>query len=455
MRKTPHVEIRDAVHGFIEPDESELAVINSAPFQRLRHIHQLALSYLVYPGASHKRFEHSLGVMHVAGMIFDTVTREDKLTDDVRAIMPTPGSSRFAYWRSVLRMAALCHDMGHLPFSHAAEEDLLPDGYDHERITHDIVYSEEMRQVWSTMEPEPKPDHVAKLALGASTVEKLRLPLTFSPWEAILAEMISGDFGADRIDYLLRDSLHVGVAYGRFDHQRLIQTLRILPSPSSPQDETETAGDPSESSLGIEDGGLESAEALMLARYLMFSQVYYHPTRLINDAHLKDFLSAWLPGGQFATDPSSHLAMTDNEVTGAMLAAMRSPELPGHDPARRILTRDHFRVVASRKAEDVGERALATRAIFDATVERYEPEKVRLGASPRQPEPPDFPVLERDGTVASSLALSDVLSKLPASRAEYVFVDSSIRREAERWIERERERIVTEAITRREEAEHE
>ena len=447
-----NMEIRDALHGFIEVDEFELEIVNSQPFQRLRHIHQLALSYLVYPGASHKRFEHSLGVMHVAGRIFDTVTREDRLTDGVRNIIPARDGLGFAYWRSVLRMAALCHDMGHLPFSHAAEEDLLPEGYDHEHMTYDIVCSDDMRQVWAKMSPEPKPDHVAKLALGASTVEKLRLPLAFSPWEAILAEMISGDFGADRIDYLLRDSLHTGVAYGRFDHHRLINTLCILTPPSSPQDEVEDEEDPSDSSLGIEEGGLESAEALMLARYLMFSQVYYHPTRLINDAHLKDFLTEWLPGGQFPTGVEQHLLITDNEVTAAMLAAMRDPSLPGHDPARRILQRDHFRVIASRKAEDIGERSLAARAIFDAAVQRYGAEKVRFGASPRQPDPPDFPVLERDGTVASSLALSEVMSRLPGSRAEYVFVDRAERKDAERWIDKNREKIITDALTKQREA---
>jgi HD superfamily phosphohydrolase len=448
-------EVRDAVHGFIEPDKFELAVIDSQPFQRLRHIHQLALSYLVYPGASHKRFEHSLGVMHITGRIFDTVTREDKLTDQVRDIVPRRDSVEFLYWRSVLRMAALCHDMGHLPFSHAAEESLLPDGYDHERITHDIIYSREMETVWETMSPQPKPEHVAKVALGASTVEKLRLPLAFSAWEAILAEMISGDFGADRIDYLLRDSLHTGVAYGRFDHQRLINTLRILPTTSSPQDEGETSGDRPEAGLGIEEGGLESAEALMIARYLMFSQVYYHPTRLINDAHLKDFLVAWLPEKRFPIDVEGHLAITDNEVTVAMLEAKRDSSRPGHDPARRILDRDHFRIASSRKAGDIGERSLATRAIFDAASERYGEEHVRFGASPRQPDPPDFPVLERDGTVASSLVLSEVLARLPGSRAEYVFVDRAIRGEAERWIETEREQIITDALAKQDEASHE
>lgn len=446
-----HFEVRDAVHTFVGLDPFERRVIDSRPFQRLRHIHQLALSYLVYPGASHTRFEHSLGVMELAGRIFDTVTRPDKLNDAVRDVVPEHGSLEFAYWRSVLRMAALCHDLGHLPFSHAAEAELLPEGWDHERITTEIIQAPAMHEVWEAMSPAPKPEHVAKLALGPSTVEKLHLPLSFSGWEAILADMISGDFGADRIDYLLRDSLHTGVAYGRFDHHRLIQTLRILTTPSSPQDEDEQTGDVSEASLGIERGGLESAEALMLARYFMFSQVYFHSTRLIYDAHLKDFLIAWLPDGRFSTSVDDHLAITDNEITAAMLAAERDPSAPGHDPARRILNRDHFRVAYSRKADDIGVRSLAARAIYAAAVERYGPDLVRYAASPKRPDPPGFPVLERDGTVADSLALSEIMSRLPVSRDEYVFVAPDQRRDAERWINRDREDIINDALARQDE----
>ncbi len=444
-------EIRDAVHGFVELDEFDRAVLDSRPLQRLRHVHQLALSYLVYPGASHKRFEHSLGVMELAGRIFDTVTRPDKLDETVADIVPERGSLKYAYWRSVLRMAALCHDIGHLPFSHAAESDLLPPGFDHERLTCEIIHSSEMLEVWSSMEPEPKPEHIAKLALGPRAVEKLRLDFSFNTWEAILADMISGDFGADRVDYLLRDSLHTGVAYGRFDHHRLIQTLRIMQMPSSPRDEVEQTGDRPEAALGIERGGLESAEALMLARYLMFSQVYYHHTRLIYDAHLKDFLAVWLSKHRFSVVVEDHLRMTDNEVTAALLAAERDDSAVGHDPARRILKREHFRVAYARKADDVGERAHATRAIYDAAVDRYGAEHVRYGASPKRPDPPDFPVRERDGSSASSLALSEVFSRLPAARDEYVFIAPEKRREAQRWIRDHREEIIENALARDEE----
>jgi uncharacterized protein len=433
-----HHEVRDAVHVFIHFDQVERAVIDSRPFQRLRDIHQLALSYLVYPGASHKRFEHSLGVMEVAGRIFDVVTHPDKLRD-VGDALPEHGKSEFQYWRGVLRIAALCHDLGHLPFSHAAEDALLPKGWDHERLTREIIHSPEMAAVWEGMRPKPDADDIVKLALGPRKVEKLKLGLAFDAWQAILAEIIVGDvFGADRIDYLLRDSLHTGVAYGRFDHNRLIQTLRIIPGAPEGGD-----GDDADPQLGCERGGLESAEALMLARYFMFAQVYYHPARVAYNEHLKDFLAAWLPEGHFPTDIDGHLSRADSEVLVAIRAAAAERGAPGHDPARRIVKREHFRIAYSRRPDDIG---LATQAIARATAEEFGAENVRYSASPRRGEPPDFPVLDRDGSSVSSLSLSEVLTKLPASRDEYVFVEPSLRDRAKAWIAEHREDVINGAV---------
>ena len=437
-----HHEVRDAVHVFIHYGDAERAVIDSRPFQRLRDLHQLALSYLVYPGASHKRFEHSLGVMEVAGRIFDVVTRPDKVNDAARDVIPEFGGSEHQYWGRVLRMAALCHDTGHLPFSHAAEEALLPDGWDHERLTREIIHSPEMMAVWDGMpRPRPEPDDVVKLALGPRKVEKLNLGLAFDPWQAILAEIIVGDvFGADRIDYLLRDSLHTGVAYGRFDHNRLIETLRIIPG--APEGGADTDVD---AQLGCERGGLESAEALMLARYFMFAQVYYHSARLAYNEHLKDFLAAWLPGGRFPIDIEGHLSRADSEVLAAVLVAAANPAADGHDPARRIAQREHFRIAYSRRPDDVGASAQATEAIARAAAAEFGAEHVRYGAA-RRGEPPDFPVLDRDGSSVSSLSLSELLTKLPASRDEYVFVEPSLRDRAKRWIAEHRDDIIDQAL---------
>ena len=183
MGKRLH-EVRDAIHVFVHFDDDERAVIDSPAFQRLRNVHQLALTYLVYPGASHKRFEHSLGVMELAGRIYDVVTREDKLSDAVREIVPSLTGSDRGYWRTVVRMAALCHDLGHLPFSHAAEKNLLPEGIDHESITWAIVHSDEMSSLLGGLIPPVLPDLVGKLALGPKKAAKLGLKISYTPWEA-------------------------------------------------------------------------------------------------------------------------------------------------------------------------------------------------------------------------------------------------------------------------------
>lgn len=115
-------EIRCPIHGFIELDDLERAIVSTKPYQRLRHIHQLAMTYLVYPGATHTRFEHMLGAMHLAGRVVDQLFRNYKSTIDA-----------YFDWnhernRALIRLAALLHDVGHAPFSHGVEKELFPEG---------------------------------------------------------------------------------------------------------------------------------------------------------------------------------------------------------------------------------------------------------------------------------------------------------------------------------------
>ena len=424
MAKHLH-EIRDPVHTFVRLDSDEREVLDSRPFQRLRHIHQLALTYLVYPGATHKRFEHSLGVMELASRVFDIVTNRDNLTDRIRTRLPELNQPiRLAYWRRVLRMAALCHDVGHLPFSHAAEKELLPDGWDHE-----------MRTIWNSMRPTLVPEDITKLAIG----EKKAAELQFSVWESILSEIIVGDaFGADRMDYLLRDSHHAGVAYGKFDHYRLIDTLRILALPTA-----DGAAESAEPALGLESGGIQSAEALMLACYFMYSQVYFHAIRRIYDIHLRDFLKEWLDGGAFSTSLEAHLAMTDNEATAGLLAeASNQQGGPAHIHARRIVEREHFKVVYERNPEDVRINPEAGRAVFDGLVAEFGANDIRSDHYRQRSGPPDFPVRLRDDDVVSSLAVSETLNHLPVVSMDYVYAERSRYEQARRWVHQNREQVI-------------
>lgn len=438
MVKNTH-EIRDAIHTFIQVDSHERKIIDSRPFQRLRHVNQLALTSLVYPGATHKRFEHSLGVMELADRIFRVVTNPENVNDEVKEILPElTREEDLRYWRRVIRAAALCHDLGHLPFSHAGEG-LLPDQWNHERLTFEFILSKDMQEVWQSLTPPLWPNDIAKLAVGAKEGAKL-FDSVFSDWEAILADVITGDaFGADRMDYLLRDSHHTGVAYGRFDHYRLIETLRILPpAPES------TKSQSSEPTLGVEEGGLQTVEALLFARYGMFSQVYFHRVRRIYDIHLREFLKEWLPNGQFSASVEDTLKLTDVEVLHAIREASSKKSELGL-LANRILRRQHFRDFYQRNPDDLSEGIDAATAIFKAACREFGSESIRLDRDSKSGGTVEFPVLSRDGSIVSSTSLSPVLKSLPDAAIEYVFVEPKYRDEAIMWLKENRRDIIEDA----------
>lgn len=423
-------EIRDPIHIFVHFGPDEAKIIDSRAFQRLRYIHQLALTYLVYPGATHRRFEHCLGVMELASRIYDVVTNPQNIYhDSVREFVPRANNNPrlHEYWAQVLRFAALCHDLGHLPFSHAAEKQLLPAGWDHERLGQEIIMSSELQPLWTELKIQA--EDVVKLAFGPK-----KCKLDFSDWETILSEIIVGDvFGADRIDYLLRDSYHAGVSYGRFDHYRLIDTLRILPA---------SGKDSQEPLLGIERGGLESAESLLWARYFMYTQLYFHPTRRIYDMHLMEFLKEWLTGGQFSTDIQEHINLSDNEVTAAIWKSATNSSQQGHIQASRIVSRKHFRQVYEPTSSDQKEVLEPAKNVYEAAIGRFGADYVRRDVYSQEGGSYHFPVYTKEEEIDSSLALSRTLSQVPTFAVDRVYVDPDIREEAQRWLTTDRANII-------------
>ena len=426
----PHQhEIRDPIYNFIHFDSKELKVLNSATFQRLRHIHQLALTYLVYPGATHRRFEHSLGVMELAGRVYDIITDPSNIYHDSVRELISQYDDDFdrEYWRRALRIAALCHDMGHLPFSHAAEKELLPADWNHEKLTMEIIRSDKMRKIFEDIKVDS--EDVAKIAVGPKYY-----PENLNDWETIISEIIISDaFGVDRIDYLLRDSHHVGVAYGRFDHYRLIDNLRILPR------EDQNSEEPT---LGIDEDGLHAAESLILARYFMFTQVYCHRVRRIYDIHLKDFLKLWLPDGHFTVSLEELLKITDNEVTSALLEASRDKNHPYHEYAQRVIGRKHFRLLYQRNPVDQKINQEACRAIFDAACHHFGEDNVRYDVYKKEGGGIDFPVYTKECHIISSLLMSEFLYKSPVVAMEYVFIEPRCRKKAGDWLEKTKKDII-------------
>jgi len=262
-------EIRDPIHGFVELNEWERDIVNHSVFQRLRRIRQLALTDMIYPGAMHTRFEHSLGVMHVATRMFDEIVkrRSDFLKSELAF---TEGGLEKD--RVLVRLSCLLHDVGHAPFSHAADGLMDKDPatgkyYKHENYSAAVV-SLLMRDVIEThplnQNYNIKAEDIADFLNGRSTLGRCLL------WR----NLVTSQLDADRADYLLRDSHHIGVAYGKYDLNRLLVTLTVAVDP-----ETRSPV------LAVEEGGVHAAEALILARYMMFTQVYFQHTRRAYDYH--------------------------------------------------------------------------------------------------------------------------------------------------------------------------
>ncbi|SRR3989344_5531376 len=408
-------KIYDSVHGFIPFDEYEKEVIDSLPFQRLHYIHQLGIAYLVYPGATHTRFEHSLGVMALATQMFEKVCKS--VRPDVFHFVPRKGSSEFLYWRRVLRMAALCHDLGHLPFSHVAEKDLLGNAR-HEDWTLKIIDSTYMKSVWEMLKKNPAHqedlverdiiEDIKKISVGEAKWKEATKQ-SFSPWERIVSEVITGDFfGADRIDYLIRDAQSTGVAYGLFDYHQLIESLRILPSVDRGSDELQ---------LGIDENGLESSEALLLARHFMHRRIYQYSSVKAYNFHLRRYMGANYSFKMRSVD--EFLSVSDTDVVSALNKAANNPKLPGHADAKCVIFRKHrFRAVAlpNRIGEEELQRFVKENGLKDSDIS-WEVAKAQ--------EPVErfaFPVSRRHFVIQKARDCSDLLLKVPSKNESWVYI---------------------------------
>lgn len=427
--------IRDPIHVFVDLNDTERRLIDSWPFQRLRHIHQLATTFLVFPSATHKRFEHSIGVMELATRIYRGIRLN--LSLELKATWKLDEQA-LDYWERVVRSAALCHDLGHLPFSHGAED--LLEGINHEDLSREVIQSSAVRSILESSRPPINVEDVVKLALERKKLKEL----PFSPWEEILNQVITGDcFGADRMDYLLRDSYHLGVSHGHFDHHRLIECLRVLPLPPTP------GGESAGYALGVTQGGLQSAEALLIARYMMFSQVYYHKTRIIFDYHLKQFFKQWLQHQENAS-AQSLLNLTDNDIFVALEIARKTPGAPGHASAKSLLDREHFRLLYLRNPADDKMNGTAFKIISTALSQEFGEDVFTKTKGFKNSDEMaelakdvDFPVHQPGSSNSvSSLALSQVLQALPQTNFGYVYAPKEIRDKARSWLAKNKDQLL-------------
>ena len=346
------LSIRDPVHGFIRADALEAALIASRPFQRLRFIHQLGFTFLVYPGAEHSRFSHALGAMHLAGRVYDALCgKGDGLL---------PAGPR-AVERRLVRAAALLHDLGHAPFSHSAEE-LFEEAIDHEEMTRRLISAPEIESIF------------ARHGEGLTTAGVIRLlgggpgreggPRD-SAGHRLLAQVVSGELDVDKMDYLLRDGLYCGVRYGSYDLERLLDTMLPLEDPER-----------GEWGIGVEEGGVHALEALVMARYYMFTQVYFNVTGKALELHF----NAWLAetGRRWAGDPERFVGEDDVSIW----TTMRRSQSPH---ARAVTAREHFPLAFETREHLSREEKDRFEALVPGLVERFGGGNLLLSNSAKDP----------------------------------------------------------------------
>jgi HD superfamily phosphohydrolase len=388
----------------------------------------------MYPSATQSRLEHSLGVLEMASRIFDVVTDSAHTAPEVGAMLPELSDKEcLQYWRRVVRAAALCHDVGHLPFSHAAEAALLPPGWRHEQLTRSVILDDELGRDIDAMGLRSL--DVAKVAVGPRAWPAA----TFSPWEKIMSQIIVSDaFGADRIDYLLRDPRHVGIRCPRFAPLALIAALRILPAASAGRDSEGSARasrqEPREPTLGILATGLPQVQALIRARRFMFSHIYYQHARCVYDIHLTDFLRAWLPGGKYPAAVAQHLAVDDCQVAQSCREVARSPRATGHDAARRLVHREPFKLLCRASFDPRKTTGRRGDAIYQAAARQFGAANVRHDSRTLQNGSLDFPVQMPAGRVVPSSAVCRPLAEQATTRMERLYVHPRLQSKARRWL---------------------
>ena len=392
-------KIYDAVHGFIRFNALERDLIDSIAFQRLHHIRQLGIAFLVYPGATHTRFEHSLGTMEVATRIFNHLLKKQMQLEDCD------------YWKQIIRLAALCHDLGHLPFSHDAESAILgKEG--HEQWTLRCIQSELLRPIWDALTLLYPHRNVARdvtyIAIGEEKLKEMGYAITFSASEKILSEIITADFfGADRIDYLLRDAKCTGVSYGAFDYHQLIEMLCVLPSSNS-------------LSLGVEGNGIESCEALLLARHFMHQRVYQYSSVQACKFHMKRFMKSFYGKGNYLASLESYLSVSDNEVLSALRSSACDPQSDCHTDAAAIIGRKYrFRPIEidPHITENDMKKILSSLQISSvALFWNIPPKKQEKGLS--------FPVLMPSGSIVDAAHCSQI--RIPNGKKSWIFVSPDI-----------------------------
>ncbi|GIW52355.1 MAG: hypothetical protein KatS3mg081_1710 [Gemmatimonadales bacterium] len=379
MRRSQEFEIiRDPLWSNIRVEADAAAVVDTEPFQRLRYIRQLGHAFLVYPGATHTRFEHALGAYHLAGRALSLLSQRGAL------------EGIDAEEANLVRLAALLHDIGHYPFSHALEEAGLPS---HEALAAEHLAHPDLR---AALELSGIPDaarRIAELISGRS--------------QSPLQGLISGSLDLDKIEYLTRDARMCGVPYGAVDVDRLLHSLALVTLKNGAR------------CIGIHEKGASALESLLFAKYQMYRNVYWHHAVRSATAMFKRLVREAIAAGEL--DPA-WIARTTDEALMESLRRLSSATL-----AERLRRRRLYKRAVDLPATEVPENAgswIAEDPDLTALVEDRIAAELGLGRGealldfPAKPEmlALDLPLITRGGEVeAAQVSLQPVAEMLHQS----------------------------------------
>ncbi len=336
------MEIRDPIHGSIQLNDGEVAVIESVEFQRLRQIKQLGFSEFSFPGATHNRFLHSIGVSHVAGQIFDSIFRA----------YPFSKPSVKNRLRQSMKLAALLHDIGHGPLSHTTEQ-VMPTlsklnikiyaeqkvdqtrQANHEDYTIKFVTDSTVSQIIETHFPEITAKYVACLIEKNLECDESFFTDGVVNFRPILSQIVSSELDADRMDYLERDSYFCGINYGKIDKDWLQQnlTLHIVKNKAY---------------LALNRRALYAFDDFLISRHHMHLMVYFHHKSIVYEEMLNRYLTSEDCKFILPADSNEYINYTDYKLyehlgtvnnQWAQRIAQRRPyrvalELHNQDPVR-------------------------------------------------------------------------------------------------------------------------
>jgi HD superfamily phosphohydrolase len=362
--------------------------------------------------------------MHIAGKLYDAIVEHSRplLTNNYGY-----DEAGFRRDKTLVRFAALLHDIGHSPFSHAGEDVFPFRSAGGKRYVHEEYSAAIIRHLLK--------DVIENHSLNGNydfTAEDIAALIEGSSKSArrvFWRDIITGQIDADRMDYLLRDSLHAGVDYGKYDWRRLLNTVAAIEMPQ-PEGEQGKQG----LRLGVTEGGLHAAEGLILARYFMFTQVYFHKTRVACDHHLRNTLTTLLPDGVFPSPGDGETQIANlNDYIGWddwKILGMLS-EGKGGEHAVRLCRRNHYReIYFTPECPETSDIAELTR--IEQGAKKYIVAREEAGKSWYKVDQTDIPVISdfKGGKVMPLSALSPIVGSIKPTRRVSLFAKPEQAKEA-------------------------